>query len=307
MPYTAIYSYLQTHLEEMLAFLGGLVRAESPSTDPAAQTAVQAPLTAALEDLAYTVQHVPGRRSGGHLLATPAAADPAAPRQLLLAHTDTVWPLGTLAAMPLARDGRSLRGPGVFDMKGSLAMLVFVLRALRHLELTPAVTPVLLLNSDEEIGSHESRPAIEQQARQACRALVLEPAFGPDGRLKTARKGVGRFAVTITGQAAHAGIEPEKGASAILELAAVIQQLHALNDLPRGVSVNVGLVSGGVLTNVVAPHARADVDLRAPTQADAARLDAAVRALRPTTPGTTLAVSGGFERPPLERTPANQA
>lgn len=315
----AIVEYLRRQRAALVDFTAQLARAESPSSHPEAQAAPMQLLWQALTDVGFEARHEAGRRSGGCLLAQPAPgrfplavpeepADPnGAARQLLVGHCDTVWPLGTLKTMPLQIEADVMRGPGVYDMKGGLAQMVFALRALRALSLAPTVVPLVLINSDEEIGSTESRAAIEAAAQTAARALVLEPALGRDGKLKTARKGVGRFQIVVKGRAAHAGLDPEKGVSAVLALSHVVQQLFALNDFARGVSVNVGLIEGGVQANVIAPESRATVDVRAPTLADAERLSAAIHGLTPPLPGVTLAISGQFGRPPLERTPGNQA
>lgn len=302
-----ILAYLQSQQAEMTELLASLVRAESPSTRPETQEAIFTLLADVLLSLDYQVRRLPGRQTGGHLLARPAGADLQNPYQLLLGHCDTVWPVGTLNTMPLQVEGNIMRGPGVFDMKGGLVQMLFALRALRALSLWPALPPVVFINSDEETGSLESGPHIERLATTATRAFVVEPAYGPAGHLKTARKGVGKFHVTVTGRAAHAGLDPEKGRSAILELAHVIQKLHALNDLEAGISVNVGVISGGERPNVIAPHSEATVDLRVPTGRDGERLEQAILSLTSTTPGTTLTITGGIERGPLERTPANQA
>jgi glutamate carboxypeptidase len=194
----------------------------------------------------------------------------------------------------------------VFDMKGGLAMMVLALGALRRQGISLPLTPVVFVNSDEEIGSHESRAQILRLARRVRRTWVLEPALGPAGHLKTARKGVARFTVRIYGRAAHAGLEPEAGASAILELSHVIRSLFALNDPARGVTVNVGTVDGGLRPNVIAPESRAVADVRVCSEADALRVEHAIRGLAPATPGTRLEVNGGFGRPPMERTPRNR-
>jgi glutamate carboxypeptidase len=227
--------------------------------------------------------------------------------QVVLGHYDTVWPSGTLATMPFAIEGDRARGPGVYDMKGGLAQVIVALATLKGLNLEPAVTPVVLVNADEEVGSRESGRHVRRLARIADRALVLEPSLGVEGRLKTERKGVARYTVTVHGRAAHAGLDPTAGASAILELSHVIQALFALNDPARGVTVNVGTIDGGLRPNVVAPESRAVVDVRTRTSADAGRVDAAIRSLRPATPGTSLDVEGGPGRPPLEPTPRNTA
>jgi glutamate carboxypeptidase len=208
--------------------------------------------------------------------------------------------------MPVGTRDGVIRGPGVYDMKGGLAQMVFALRALRALGLEPSVTPVVFVNSDEESGSRESTRHIRRLARVAERAFVLEPSLGPRGKLKTARKGVGRFSVVVRGQAAHAGLDPTRGASAILELSYLIQALFALNDPARGVTVNVGTIDGGLSPNVVAPESRAVVDVRVPTAEDARRVEESILGLAPVTPGVKISVEGGMGRPPMERTPRNQ-
>jgi glutamate carboxypeptidase len=303
----AILDYLRAQREPMVTFLGELVRAESPSSDPDSQSRVRSLLAAELEARDFSTRFVTGQRTGGHLIAQPRRRTPRVPQQLVIGHYDTVWPVGTLETMPFEYDGRRVRGPGVFDMKGGLAELVFALRTIEALGLSMPVVPVVFLNSDEEIGSRESAPHIVRLARAADRALILEPSMGPAGALKTTRKGVGRYTITIKGRAAHAGLDPERGVSAILELSHVIQKLFALNDPARGVTVNVGTVDGGLRPNVIAPESRAVVDVRIARQADAERVDAAIRGLQPTSAGSSLIVEGGIGRPALEPTPRNQA
>jgi glutamate carboxypeptidase len=220
---------------------------------------------------------------------------------------DTVWPIGTLAEMPVRADEGRIRGPGVFDMKGGLVQMVFALRALRDLGMEAPATPLVLVNTDEEVGSRDSVPYVCMLARCSARAFVLEPAHGPEGALKTARKGVGRFRVTVHGRAAHAGIEPGAGVSAILELSHQVQRLFALNDPERGITVNVGTIDGGLRPNVVAPEASALVDARVRAADDARRIEEAIAGLRPVQEGVALEVEGGFGRPPLERTARNRA
>lgn len=299
--------YFEAHAQEMVDFLAALVLAESPSSEPETQTGVQTLLREAITRQGYQVEHIPGHHCGGHLLARPRHAAAGRPQQLLLGHCDTVWPIGTLKEMPLQIEDNIMRGPGVYDMKGGLVQMVFVLRAIRELGLNPAVTPICFINSDEEIGSAESTPHIETLAQQACRAFVLEPSLGTTGKLKTARKGVAKYTVTVHGRAAHAGLDPEKGVSAILEMSYVIQKLAALNEPAQGVSVNVGLIQGGMRTNVIAPECTAWVDVRVPTLADAQRIDTAVHHLQTETPGATIDIQGGIDRPPLEHTPRNRA
>lgn len=304
----AIWEYLWAEQPAMTALLEALVRAESPSDVPEAQQPVFALLTDALRPAGYVATHLPGTTSGGQLYARPAQRARHQPVQLMLGHGDTVWSRGTLETMPveLTDDGR-MRGPGVYDMKGGLVQMVFALRALHDLHLTPSVTPIVFVNSDEEIGSHDSRAHIHRLARVADRALVLEPSLGPEGKLKTARKGVGRFTISIQGKSAHAGLDPEAGASAIVELSHVIQKLHALNDAERGITVNVGMIEGGQRPNVVAPTSRATADVRVLTGEDADIIEQTIHGLEVSTPGVTLDIEGGIRRPPLERTPRNRA
>ncbi|MDQ1311333.1 MAG: glutamate carboxypeptidase [Pseudomonadota bacterium] len=293
--------------DQFLSVLESLCRAESPSLDAHRQQAVHAVLAANLDALGYEVRELPGVRSGGHLYARPRRRNRGTGVQLLLGHYDTVWPAGTLATMPFGFEGDRARGPGVYDMKGGLAQIVVALASLRGLAIEPELTPVVLVNADEEVGSRESGRYVRRLARIADRALVLEPSLGIEGRLKTERKGVARYTVVVHGRAAHAGLDPGAGASAILELSHVIQALFALNDPARGITVNVGTIDGGLRPNVVAAESRAVVDVRTRSAADAERVDASIRQLQPVTPGTSLSIEGGPGRPPLEPTPRNQA
>jgi glutamate carboxypeptidase len=218
---------------------------------------------------------------------------------LLLCHYDTVWDLGTTARRPFRVDGDQATGPGVFDMKAGLVQAVWALRALDAAGL-PRPPVRLLLNGDEEIGSPASRPVIEAEADGAAAALVFEASA--NGAVKTARKGVGIFRVHAAGIEAHAGLDPEKGVSAVEEIARVVLSLHALTDLAVGTTVNVGVLNGGTRTNVTAGRAAAQVDVRLARQTEAARIDAALADLRPHNPRATLTVSGGWNRPVMERT-----
>lgn len=297
----AVLHHLRDREAEMVELLVALASVESPSDAPASQPKVQSVLADALDRERYEVRRIPGRHSGGHLYARPAGRPRGLPAQLLLGHCDTVWPLGTVREMPIEVAQGVIRGPGTFDMKAGLVQMVFALRALRKLELSPA-TPVIFVNSDEETGSAESRRWVVRLARRVARTFVLEPSMGPDGRLKTARKGQGSFVVTVRGREAHSGLDPTGGASAILEMAHVIQELHALTDLGRGTTVNVGVVGGGTRPNVIAGEARAQVDVRIVTLVEARSVERAIRAIRPTVPGTAIEVSGGVRIPPMERT-----
>jgi len=291
----------------MAALLRDLALLESPSLVPESQQPVLDRLSAELTEAGLAVRRLAGRTSGGQILARlPRTERRGRPRQLLLGHCDTVWPLGTLVSMPVEiRDGR-LAGPGVYDMKGGLVQGIFALRALRELGLDPPVAPVFFINSDEEIGSEDSISRLLRVTRCVRRVFVLEPSLGPAGRLKTRRKGALRFFVHVHGKAAHSGLDPEKGASAVHELARVILRLCALADRDRGVSVNVGVISGGLRRNVVAPEAHAEIDFRVLRMEDAREIERFMRELQAESPGTRVEVRGEMDRPPLEPTPGNQ-
>ncbi len=290
----------------MASLLDRLSREESPSLEPKAHGGTFVILAAELEGLGFRVRRLRGRGTGDHLYARPARRARGAPRQLLVGHLDTVWPLGTLEEMPVRRDDGRLHGPGTYDMKGGLVQMLFSLGALGSLEIPIGATPVVLVNSDEEIGSPDSTRHLRQLACRACRAFVFEPSYGAQGRLKTARKGVGRFELTIRGRASHAGLAPEKGVSAILELSHQVQRLFELNDVDKGVTVNVGTIDGGLRANVVAPHAGAVIEARVPTAEAAEVVEEAILGLKPVQEGISIDVSGGFGRPPMERTPRNR-
>jgi len=302
-----LLEWLEERRDEMVRFLEELVRTESPTTDADAQAHVFDLVGWSLEEVGYRVRALSGEETGGQLFARPGAPEPGRPFQVVLGHVDTVWPHGTLKRMPVEVEDGRMRGPGVFDMKGGLAQMVFAFRALDALDLEPAVTPVVFLNSDEEIGSPESANRIRHLARRGERALVLEPALEPVGKIKTSRRGVGRFEVRVVGKGAHTGLAPEEGASAIQELSHVIQAFHALTDAERGISVNVGQIQGGQRPNVVAPEARGVVDVRVRTEADGRWVEERVAAMEPKTPGTRLEITGEVGRPPMEPTPRNRA
>ena len=302
----AVLDHLHGERDAMSALLEELVSLETPSTDAPSQDPILKRLKSEFEAIGYRGLLLPGRSTGGHLYATPARRAKRQPGQLMLGHCDTVWPRETIRSMPLEHDQGELRGPGVYDMKAGLVEMIYALRALAALGLEPQVAPLCFINSDEEIGSPESTRYVRALAQRVDRCMVLEPSLGRDGKIKTARKGVGRFTVTVKGKAAHAGLDPGAGASAILELSHVIQKLFELNDPARGTSVNVGVIDGGIRPNMVAPESRAIVDVRVETQADAERIESAILGLTAETPGVALDIEGRIGRPPMERTEDNR-
>jgi glutamate carboxypeptidase len=279
----------------MLAALERLVRAESPSPDKARCDAC-ADEVAELFRERTGVSAVRHRRpdAGDHLeIRVGEGAEPI----VVLCHHDTVWPEGTLARLPYRVEADRVTGPGSYDMKAGIVQAAFALGRAR-----PKRPVVILSTSDEEVGSASSRALIEETARHACAVLVLEPAAS-GGALKTARKGVADFILEIDGRAAHAGTEPEKGISAIEELAHQVLALKTLADPPAGTTINVGVVDGGTRPNVVAAQARAEIDVRFTRASEAERIVAAIKGLRPRLEGARLRISGGVDRPPMERSP----
>jgi glutamate carboxypeptidase len=285
----------------ILADLEELVNLESPSSDRLALEALKRVLVDRLRMLSATVTTEHGRPEDGHVLARfkgPSARCPA----LVIGHYDTVWPRGTIQKMPFRVDDARAYGPGIFDMKASLAMFLRVMELIERVGLE-LLRPVWgLFTCDEEVGSLTSRSLIEELASQSAYVLVLEPAL-PNGGLKTSRKGVGRFHLEVTGKAAHAGVAPWEGKSAIVELAHQILKFQDLQDLPAGTTINVGVVHGGTTSNVVPALASAEIDVRVKSMAEAARIESAFRSLVPATSETHIKVNGSLNRPPMERTP----
>jgi glutamate carboxypeptidase len=295
-----VLSFCESERPWLLETIRALASIESPTHDKGAVDACGRELQQRLEAIGARVTRIPLATAGDHLRAEWGSA----PAQILmLGHFDTVWDIGQIRTMPVREiDGR-LHGPGVFDMKAGIALGMLAARAIAAPVGRPG-TPcrlVMLLTSDEETGSGTSRSIIEDEARRSGAVLVLEPAL-PGGALKTARKGCGDFELVVRGVSAHAGIDPSKGASAIRELARQIVHIEELQEPSRGLTLNVGVIQGGTRPNVVADEARALIDVRVQSLADAERIEAALAGLRPVIPGTRLELRGGINRPPLERT-----
>ena len=295
----SLLSAADSHRDWAVAVIEDLVRLESPSGDIPALNRCGAALAHLMTALGGRVTPVAADGAGDHLRAEFGSG---ASQVLVLGHFDTVWPVGQLERMPVRLEDGRLYGPGAFDMKAGIALGLLAVRAILETGRPQPHRLVMLWTTDEEVGSTTSRTLIEAEAARSRAVLVLEPSL-PGGALKTARKGVGDFRVHATGIAAHAGVDPTRGASAIHELAWQVTRLTELTDPGTGVSVNVGLFSGGSRSNVVADAAEAVVDVRIPTMADAARVTSAITQLVPRDARITLAVTGGIDRPPLERTP----
>jgi glutamate carboxypeptidase len=297
-----ILAYLRDHQGDMVASLARLVEMESPSEDKPSLDRLGAFLAGQARALGAEVETLRQTQAGDHVRARwPAGGD--AGGALLLCHMDTVWSLGALAERPVRIEDGKLYGPGAFDMKGGIVNALWAMRALRDLGLPPARPVTLLLTSDEEVGSLTSRPIIEAEALKHDVVFVLEPAQPPHASLKTWRKGVGVYHVSVTGLAAHAGADHEKGVNAIEELAHQILAIQGLTDYATGTTLNVGVVGGGTRSNVVPAQAWARVDARVVTAAETARVEAGMQGLAPRKRGARLEVSGGINRPPMVRTP----
>jgi glutamate carboxypeptidase len=296
-----ILAYLRDHLPEMTALLVQMVEMESSSYDKHSLDRLAAFLVEQVRDLDAAAEILPQTKTGDHLRARWGNSAGGA---LILCHMDTVWEPGTLARRPVRIEDGLVYGPGAFDMKGGIVNALWAMRALRDLNLQPDRRVTLLLTSDEEIGSRSSRSVIESEALSHDVVFVLEPAQPPHASLKTSRKGVGLYEVTVTGRSAHAGADHDKGINAIEEMAHQILNIQQFTEYSAGTTVNVGVVRGGTRSNVVPAQATARVDVRVTSAAEAARLEARMRGLTPRLQGASVQVSGGINRPPMVRSTA---
>jgi glutamate carboxypeptidase len=300
-----ILDALQTRQAEVESFIQSLVEVESPSGDMEGSRAVVDLLDQAASGLSCVdaIERIDVPDFGQHLVIK--AFQRREKQILMVGHTDTVHSRGSLSERPWRREGGKIYGPGIFDMKANCALAIEVLRTLVELQATPAYGVSIVLTCDEEVGSLSGWPLIEKVAKtQPARcAFVMEPPASA-GRVKTGRKGTGIFAIKVEGKAAHAGLEPEKGASAILELARQTEQLHAINLSGSGITLNVGVVRGGTRSNVVAAEAQGEIDVRFSTEAESQEIERILSSLKPIDERTKVFVSGGINRPPMERTAA---
>lgn len=299
-----LLAFFEDSSEEILQFIRWLVEQESMSRDAEATRRIAENLADRLAKDGAAVDLLGDPHYGASLRARYSSENNRADddkQLLIIGHLDTVWPAGTLAARPFrVSDGRAY-GPGIFDMKSGVALAAFALRALKAIGRATRRNVTMLMTCDEETGSHFSRSIIEQEAQVSHAALVLEPPI-PGGTVKTARKGVGEFELIVRGRAAHAGNDPRAGVSAVTEMAHQILAVNALCDYERGTTLNVGVVHGGVLSNVIAAEARASIDMRFKTVEEGERIADAMQRLRPQLSGAHLEVAGGINRPPLVRT-----
>lgn len=302
----SILDYFKDNRQAMVDFLKKLVAIETPSSNKNSQNKILKFLEDQLQNLDLYTVRVPGKKTGGYLYARPTFKSPNKSWQLLLGHCDTVWDTNTLKDMPITQRNGKMTGPGIYDMKAGLTQIIFSLKAIKDLSLELKIMPLVFINSDEEIGSIESTPAIERLSKIVNRAFVMEPPLGLEGKLKTARKGIGRFTVTIKGKAAHAGLDPEKGVNAIVELSHQVQKLFGMNDFERGITVNVGLIQGGYSPNVIAPESKAVIDVRVLNHKDGEFITKKIQGLKPTLDDIELTVEGAIGRKPMVKTPRNR-
>lgn len=296
---SALLDFCNQQQVEMLHVLRHMVELESPSDNKRAIDELGRYLNEQFETTGGKASLIPQRDAGDHLKAEFAGSK--GKPILLLGHFDTVWPLGTLEKMPFRVEGGRAFGPGVYDMKAGIVMMIFALRALRSAG-SQHRPVIVLLDTDEEVGSRTGRRVVEATAKDCEAVLVLEPSQSIQGHLKTARKGVGDFTIRVRGRAAHAGVDFEKGHSAIVELSRQLLQVSGFTDLERGITVNPGVIHGGTRSNVIAAEATAVVDVRIPRLGDGPELEKKFYSLRPFDSGCTIDVSGGINRPPMERT-----
>jgi glutamate carboxypeptidase len=287
---------------EYLSTLQKLIEIESPTHDKQACDAFADAAASLLAAEGWQVERQSRSQAGDILVANVSGGS--GPSTLILTHYDTVWPIGTIARMPWKRDGDLVYGPGTCDMKAGIVSALQALRLLRRHGLQPAGPVTLLLTSDEESGSHHSRELIETLACRHDRVLVLETGRD-DGALKIGRKGVGSYRAIFSGKSAHAGNNPELGASALRELAHFLLYAEGLADDEARTTVNVTVASGGTVVNVIAEEATCKVDVRVLRAGEAERVDAAIRGYRPNDPRVEVRFEGGLNRPPLEPTPEN--
>ncbi len=286
----------------MIESIREIVELESPSFDAARSRSVVDLIERKARETgaAVRVERISADGYGDHLIVR-AFAEEGTP-VLLLGHTDTVHPVGTNERNPTRIDGDKFFGCGIFDMKANIVLMFEALRYFAQAGMSPAQPITILLSCDEEVGSYTGRPLVEQKAERASHCLVFEPSA--NGSVKTGRKGTGMYTVKAHGRPAHAGLEPERGASAVLELTRQIERLHTLNNVPAGTTVNVCTISGGTTTNVIPEFAECTVDVRFSSLAEGERIYHEIFNLDPFDPRVSLEVLGNVNRPPMERTPA---
>jgi glutamate carboxypeptidase len=303
--YKKIREKVSEHKDWFIHRLKKYVEAESPTDDFIQNRKLLHAIAEDFKELDYQVEWKESVLSAGQIICRPEKSE-LQEDQLLIGHADTVWSVGTLDKMPWKIDDNVIRGPGVYDMKAGIVMMQLAIKVMKELDLEPKLRPVVMITSDEETGSRDSWDEIEKIAQSVKRVFVPEPSIGLEGKIKTERKGSGRYQIKVNGKEAHSGVEPEKGASAIVEMAHIIQKIDDLNDYENGISLNVGLISGGKAVNIVPGECRIEVDFRYLKKSDGEKIDDTIKSFKPELRETEIMIEGGLRRPPVVKNERNQ-
>ena len=303
--YKKIREIISDHKEWFIQRLKKYVEAESPTDDIIQNRKLLHAIAEDFKELDYQAEWKESVLSAGQIICSPKNSE-LLEDQLLIGHADTVWPVGTLDKMPWQIDDNVIRGPGVYDMKAGIVMMQLAIKIIKELDLRPILRPVIMITSDEETGSRDSWDEIEKIAQNVDRVFVPEPSMGLEGKIKTERKGSGRYQIKVKGKEAHSGIEPEEGANAILEMAHIIKKVDNLNDYKNGISLNVGLISGGKAVNIVPGECSIEVDFRYLKKSDGEKIDDKIKSFKPELRETSIIIEGGLRRPPVVKNERNQ-
>lgn len=303
--FSKVKELISNHKEWFMNRLKKYVEVETPTDDIIQNRKLLNTIAADFGDLGFDVEWKESVLSAGQLVCRLKSVN-AVDDQLMIGHADTVWPVGTLEEMPWKVDGNIIRGPGVYDMKSGIVMMQLSVKVMKELGFKPRLRPVIMITTDEETGSRDSWKEIENIAQTVKRVFVPEPSMGLEGKIKTERKGSGRYQITVKGREAHSGVEPEKGISAVVEMSTIVQRLDKLNDYEKGVSLNVGMISGGKAVNVVPGACTIQIDLRFLKTEDGEEIDRYIKELEPTLKGAEITIEGGLRRPPIVQNERNK-
>jgi len=303
--YRKIRETVSNHEEWFVSRLKKYVEVESPTDDIIQNRKLLNTIAADFREFDFDVEWRESVLSAGQLICRLSSSDSEID-QLMIGHADTVWPVGTLEKMPWSVEGNVIRGPGVYDMKSGIVMMQLAIKVMKEFELSPKLRPIVMITSDEETGSKDSWDEIEKIAKSVNRVFVPEPSMGMEGKIKTERKGSGRYHITVKGKEAHSGVEPEKGVSAVVEMAHIIRKLDVLNDYEKGISLNVGLISGGKAVNIVPGDCSIQVDFRYMNKSEGEEIDKKIKNFTAELKGAEISIEGGLRRPPVVKNERNQ-
>ena len=303
--YRKIRETVSNHKEWFISRLKKYVEVESPTDDIIQNRKLLNTIAVDFREFDFDVEWRESVLSAGQLICRLSSSDSEID-QLMIGHADTVWPVGTLEKMPWSVEGNVIRGPGVYDMKSGIVMMQLAIKVMKEFELSPKLRPIVMITSDEETGSKDSWDEIEKIAKSVNRVFVPEPSMGMEGKIKTERKGSGRYHITVKGKEAHSGVEPEKGVSAVVEMAHIIRKLDVLNDYEKGISLNVGLISGGKAVNIVPGDCSIQVDFRYMNKSEGEEIDKKIKNFTAELKGAEISIEGGLRRPPVVKNERNQ-